>query len=154
MSACLCGEKIRCKGLCRTCYARELRRKNAHKAREYDLQWRRNNPKRRLLSRAKYRAKRDGLAFELSESDITLPEVCQLCSRKLEYSLSRQDRRCASIDKIDPSLGYTKKNTWVICCGCNQKKGALTPEFMHMILSEIERRSIIFDEAGTAIYTL
>lgn len=42
-------------------------------------------------------------------------------------------QRAPSLDKIIPSLGYTKENTHIICLRCNVKKADMTPEEMYRI---------------------
>lgn len=77
------------------------------------------NIKAYLLKYAKARASRKGLEFELTPEDLVLPEVCPI----MQIPFDRNTRKYGySIDRIDPTRGYTKDNVWVISQIANAMK--------------------------------
>lgn len=95
---------------------------------------RRKNPIPHMLARAKQRAKRKGLEFNINVSDIIIPEYCPLLNIKIEFSLEKRlpkRGKCLSspsLDRIDNSKGYIKGNVRVISNMANMMKGAASKE--------------------------
>jgi hypothetical protein len=83
---------------------------------------RKNDPtniKKYLLKHAKARAKQKKILFDLVEDDFILPEVCPI----LKVPFDKDTRKYAySLDRKDPSKGYTKDNVWVISQIANAMK--------------------------------
>ena len=80
-----------------------------------------------LLYSARRRAKQTGLAFDLSLSDIRIPDRCPVLQIKLEKALRKSRSRRArinapSVDRIDPNRGYTKDNIGIISHRANNLK--------------------------------
>ena len=75
-----------------------------------------------MYDRAKSRAKKFGIVFDLDPEDIVIPELCPV----LGIPLFKGDRvisdNTPSLDKIIPSLGYTKGNVVVISYKANRIK--------------------------------
>lgn len=141
MSKCLiCQEELvgftKAKKYCAPCY--KIKRKEYCKVwkREY---WRNNpefavemNTKRRehyttykeknMLAKAKQRADRFSLDFNIEESDIIIPKTCPV----LKKELKQHTRYAPSLDKIDPTKGYTKGNIQVISRKANTMKNDAT----------------------------
>jgi hypothetical protein len=91
---------------------------------------RENNTVLEMIKRAKGRAKKKGLEFNLVESDIIIPKYCPVFpeieltrSGEKNYSIST----CCSLDRIDNNKGYTKGNIRVISNKANilKKNGSL-----------------------------
>jgi len=83
------------------------------------------NAKGYLIKHAKARAAKKGLDFDLSIDDIELPEVCPI----LKIPFDKNTVRYAySLDRMDPSKGYTKDNVWVISQIANAMKWDSTSE--------------------------
>lgn len=82
---------------------------------------RRNRPEVELLRRARERASRKGLDFNL-ESPPTIPERCPALGLVLTPGGRRRDTS-PSLDRIDPTRGYVKGNVRVISDRANRLKG-------------------------------
>lgn len=70
-----------------------------------------------LLEKTKARAKANGVDFTLTRDDVTIPEMCPILDIPLFFADgSNKDKNpnSPSIDRLDPSKGYTKDNI-VIC---------------------------------------
>lgn len=110
---------------CRACAEiNDLHYKSAHakERRATVKRSRRRNPARCLLWSVRARAKRDGIAFDLEESDLSVPEKCPVLSIPLFFS---DDGRCdntPSVDRLDPYKGYVKGNVAVISWRANRMK--------------------------------
>lgn len=88
-----------------------------------DLKWQTENILRLLVNRAKHRAFEKGLAFDITEEDVELPERCPVL--KIPITVVRgQGRRQdgPSLDRIDPTNGYIKGNVWIISDLANRMK--------------------------------
>lgn len=119
-------------------YYKEWRKKNAdhikryleHKYPDYAEhmgQSRVNNPERYMHSRAKSRAKKRGLDFNIEQSDINIPIICPILGIPIikEYVKGRKAAptpNSPSLDRIDNSKGYTKGNVRVISHKANTMK--------------------------------
>ena len=101
---------------CRT--ARSICRK------EYKTDWTHNNPVKTLLSMARYRAKRDGIVFDIVESDIVIPSHCPILGIPLHCGAGVGGHlpNSPSLDKIIPELGYVRGNIAVISHKANAMK--------------------------------
>lgn len=94
--------------------------------------------KARWLSRAKYRAKRRGIEFTLETVEV--PDVCPVLGIPLRFSAGRYTANTPSLDRIDPSRGYTPDNVRVISMRANEIKHNATPEeLMRVACAEMER---------------
>ena len=94
-----------------------------------------------LLKHAKARAVQKGLEFSLTEEHISLPELCPILGIKFARG---KHGTSYSLDRIDPTKGYTPDNVWVISQLANSMKWNSTAEhrqaFAKWIMSG-ERRS-------------
>lgn len=80
--------------------------------------WRKNFPREYLIQRAKQRSKQFNLEFNLVPEDIIIPSECPV----LKVPLKVGTRYAASLDRIDPTKGYTKTNIQVISRKANLMK--------------------------------
>lgn len=87
---------------------------------------RRRNPIQYLINQVKYRSKKRGLDFDLTLSDLEVPEVCPILGIPLEHSEGGRTDSSYSLDRVDNSKGYVKGNVRVISFGANMRKGDLT----------------------------
>lgn len=94
-----------------------------------ERQWADLPMEKRIYNRAKARAIKNGLAFNLELSDIVLPDVCPVFNVPFEYG---HRYWTYSIDRIDPKLGYIKGNIQIISNRANVLKNDAT-------LQEIEK---------------
>lgn len=78
----------------------------------------------KMWRRAKNRATRSGMAFDIEKSDIRIPDNCPILKIPLVVHSGSSGGRynSPSLDKIDPSLGYTKGNIQVISHKANIMK--------------------------------
>jgi hypothetical protein len=74
------------------------------------LKSKQNNIKRYLLRALKTRAAKKGLDFNLTESDIDIPETCPILGMKIQFNVGANKPNSVSVDRIDNSLGYVKGN--------------------------------------------
>ena len=87
------------------------------------------NRAKKLLSKTKERATKEGIPFNLELEDIVIPTHCPYLGMELTHHLGQGylDSN-SSIDKIVPELGYTKGNVQVISRLANQMKNSATKE--------------------------
>lgn len=90
-------------------------------------------PEWKMHQRAKQRAKQLGREFNLSVSDITIPDYCPILGIKLNMNSGKSGayRNSPSLDRIDNSKGYTKDNIQVISQLANAMKCHATNEELH-----------------------
>lgn len=105
-------------------------------------EYRDHHPAKRLLWAAKRRAKDHGLDFDLLEEDIVIPTHCPYLKIPLVNSRPRGSERrdIASLDRKDPSKGYTKDNIEVISWLANTMKNNATPELLLEFAKEVLKR--------------
>lgn len=94
---------------------------------EASARYRKNNPEAVMLRNAKQSAKKRGLAFDLELSDIVIPEVCPALGIPL-FKNGARGPNTPSLDRIVPSLGYTKGNVVVVSLLANRIKTDATTE--------------------------
>ena len=90
--------------------------------------WMDKNPERALLMNTKNRAKTKNIPFNLTLEDIKIPEYCPVLGIKLSKGTGRPASNSPSIDKIIPSLGYTKGNIIIVSYRANMIKTDATYE--------------------------
>ena len=92
--------------------------------------------KKSMIANAKYRSRGAGIPFNLDVTDLNIPESCPV----LGISLSAGNNQgggasSATLDRLDPSIGYTPDNTAVISMRANRMKSDCTPaEIMQVAL--------------------
>lgn len=104
--------------------------------RNYD-RYRRMHPEALLLTTARYRAKRIGLPFSLSLEDIVIPKKRPLLGIPIVSNMGKGVRgdTSPSLDRKDPSAGYTPDNIWVISWRANRLKSDATIEELEKLVS-------------------
>lgn len=91
-----------------------------------------------LLHRAKHRAKRGGVPFAISLSDIVVPARCPVLGMKLHLGARKAGASSPSLDRIVPSRGYVPGNVAVISWRANLLKTDGTAEEHRKIAEYIE----------------
>lgn len=81
--------------------------------------------KQQILTRIKQRALREGTEFNLTVDNINWSTHCPVFGYELSYYESDKDKS-VSIDKNDPTKGYTKDNVVVMSLRANRAKWNLT----------------------------
>lgn len=81
-----------------------------------------------LLYTAKYRAKKFGVEFSITEKDFAPVTHCPLLGVRLNFSIRKRGAHYNSptIDRIDSNLGYVPGNVWVISGKANRIKNNAT----------------------------
>lgn len=99
--------------------------------REYKRAYRMTIPQRKkLFHRAKSRAKRRGLQFDLELSDITIPSVCPVLGIPLVVGSADG---APSLDRVKSELGYVKGNVAVISKRANVIKSDATSRELFLV---------------------
>ena len=100
------------------------------------------NTEKKLLWAAKKRAKAKGLEFDICEKDIIVPTHCPYLGIELASTRPRGDPRrdIATLDRIDPTKGYTKDNIEVMSWLANTMKNNATPELLVKFAKEVLKR--------------
>ena len=92
----------------------------------------------KMLARAKSRAKKNNLAFNIELDDIVIPERCPLLGIKIESTEVRNSPNNPSLDKIIPEKGYIKGNVWVISNRANTLKNDATLTELKTLVENLE----------------
>jgi hypothetical protein len=100
---------------------------------EQTRQWRQANPAHVLWYQAQRRARVKGVPFTISEGEMEdLLSLsgwsCLYCTTPVGTFTGRGARPfSATVDRLIPSLGYTRENTVIACHRCNSTKAEHTP---------------------------
>lgn len=84
----------------------------------------------------RYRAKKKGIDFNLDHGDLNIPTNCPLLGHEIiegDYDWG------PSLDRLDPSKGYTKDNVKIISNKANRLKGNATYEEMHTLFNNLNK---------------
>lgn len=93
------------------------------------LEWSRANPLKILVIKAKCRAKRNNIKFNLDPTDLKMPKYCPVLGIKLKANRGGYARdESPSLDRINNSCGYTRCNTQIISYLANSMKRNATKE--------------------------
>lgn len=129
---------------CRTCYnavereryrsdpVKVISRTSAANARRRSAR-----PASLMLAWAKSRARLLGLPFDLSESDIVIPERCPVFGTAFG-----EGDAAPSLDRIVPRLGYVQGNVAVVSKRANTLKGDATIEEFEALVRFLENHPI------------
>lgn len=81
-----------------------------------------------LVTRAKLRAAKLSIPFNLNKEDIIIPDVCPLLEVPLTFGTKEDYLFTPSLDRIEPSKGYVKSNVRVISMLANTMKSNATKD--------------------------
>jgi hypothetical protein len=126
-------------------YNNKYRVENREKRQAATKKWADSKPGYWLFKNAQYRAKRDGLPFNITFEDIKIPEVCPVLGIPIFFSKDKRkgfQPNSPSIDKIIPALGYVKGNICVISNRANTIKRDATAEELRKVADYIERETM------------
>lgn len=108
-------------------------------------EWNANNKDSLILKRLKERAIQKELDFGLTLDDINVPSNCPVFGFALQRNQKIPLFNSPSVDRIDPTKGYTKDNIQVISQLANAMKQNATPEqlikFAYWVLSTYEKET-------------
>jgi len=136
------------------------KKNNPERLKEYARKWDEKNPIKVLINQVKARAKRNGLDFDLKESDIVVPEFCPVLGLRLEWGTGKGRKvaldNSVSLDRTDSSKGYIKGNISIMSWRANNLKKNGTAE-EHAKIAEymkgIDARNSNRPEAPCAVGT-
>lgn len=129
-------------------YARQYRKDHPERHTAQTRKWIERNPDRNKNTRAKYyrdnisksmwinarsRAKRRGLEFTISESDISVPTQCPVLGIEIKVGQGNPTDNSPTLDRIDTSRGYVPGNVSVISYRANRIKNDSTPEELRLL---------------------
>lgn len=100
--------------------------------------WRQANQLSYLVSRAKSRAKTQGVPHKITPEDLSMPTHCPVLGIKLERGQRGNMDNSPSIDKIEPKLGYVPGNVAVISHKANRIKGDATLDELKQVVRWLE----------------
>jgi hypothetical protein len=86
------------------------------------------NARGKICANASSNSKKMGCFFNLISEDIKLVKICPILNIPLVYDNNIALDDSASIDKINPKLGYTKDNIQIISLLANKMKSSATKE--------------------------
>lgn len=112
--------------------------KNPEAANKRMRDWRSRNPEYMLVVSATRRAKRDGVLCELTrETCPKIPDVCPITGIPLFQRNDGTKGPCdnsPTLDRVDPTKGYTIENTRVISHKANRWKSDMTIQDIEKLL--------------------
>jgi hypothetical protein len=92
---------------------------------------------KQLLNQLKNSAKKRGIKFNLTTSDIDdigIPITCPVLGIPLKFHRGRPQDDSISFDRIDSTKGYTKENLVIVCYRVNKLKSNATLKEMQSIV--------------------
>lgn len=108
-------------------------------------EWNANNKDSLILKRLKERAIQKELDFNLTLDDINVPANCPVFGFALQRNHKIPLFNSPSVDRIDPTKGYTKDNIQVISQLANAMKQNATPDqlvkFAYWVLSTYKKET-------------
>lgn len=111
----------------------EEKLRRIERAKTWTENLRETNLARSVFLNVRKRARFIKVDFNLEESDIEIPETCPILDIPIKRGKNRRPEDFSpSVDRIDPSKGYTKGNIQVISNKANAMKNNATPEELRM----------------------
>ena len=107
---------------------------------EMDKKRRLQNPKHWIWASAKFRAKRKGIEFTITENDFELPTTCPLLEIPMWKNPEEACANSYSLDRIDSTKGYIKGNVWVISKRANSIKSDATLEELELLVKNLRNK--------------
>lgn len=118
-------------------YNKNYRNKNKKKLSKDKRKYRESNIEKCLLKQAKDRAKRNGIEFNLVESDIVIPKVCPLLNIEIKSNTEYAKDNSITVDRVNSQEGYFNPNIWVISNKANRSKSSATIEDYEKIVNNL-----------------
>lgn len=109
--------------------------------RRWEKEYRRRFPEKSLYRSCRKRARREGIPFNIEESDIVIPDVCPVLNTPIVYG-SKDKNEWPSVDKVNPLRGYTKGNVCVISYRANRMKSNMRIEDVRRMLTLMESHNV------------
>jgi hypothetical protein len=96
-------------------------------------QWKREHVGVFLVQLARHRSKKKNIPFDITADDIEVTEYCPILGIKLSKGKGKLHDFSATIDRINPELGYVPGNVIVISHRANRLKGNGTSEELRKV---------------------
>jgi hypothetical protein len=117
--------------------------KDRNKTNANKKKWFRKNHVSAMRTAAKVRAKKYGVDFNLEPSDIITPEFCPVLGIPLFIGDGKSTANSPSLDRIIPSVGYTKGNVRVISHKANTIKSNATAEELKLVYEYLFKEELL-----------
>jgi hypothetical protein len=104
----------------------------------------RANPFYRQFTSRKQKAEKAGIPYTIKFEDIEQPKYCPVFGIELNYGWSGEgtrDNAKATLDKLDPTLGYIPGNVFVISWKANRLKNNMSYKELLQILNYIRKNT-------------
>lgn len=99
----------------------------------------RNNREKKMLADARRRAKQYNLPFDIELEDIIIPETCPYLHISIQSSTGSSHDNSPTLDRIVPSMGYTRDNIIIVSNKANRMKSNATPEELLILAGNIQK---------------
>lgn len=99
-----------------------------------------------LFNRAKYRAKKKNIPFDLRKEDVVVPDLCPILGIPLKRGSVKNHDAAPSLDRIDTTRGYTRGNVAVISNRANTIKNNATPQELQAVYLWLQEK-LLFKKA-------
>ena len=129
-------------------YQKQYRKENRERLRDYDKNKYHQDPRPKMLTSAKSRAKKLGIPFNLLLDDIIIPKFCPILGIEIKIGTEKYYPCSPSLDRVLPELGYVKEYVCVISFRANTLKNDGTLE-EHQKICEYIKRNINDKEKET-----
>lgn len=118
--------------------ARKRRAEEPQKFRNYDRVRYQSDPRLKMLTAAKQRAKLKGIPFSITIDDIEIPDTCPLLGVTLAISGGMMGENSPSLDRIRNNIGYVRGNVLVVSYLANRCKGRLQADDLLKLASNLK----------------
>ena len=108
------------------------------KKQQAQRKWRENNVEKYLYGQIKRRCLSKGIPFNLELSDIIIPSSCPILGMQMKAMSGNWDNS-PSVDRIDPTKGYTKDNIQIISMRANRIKSDASPKELRLLADFMEK---------------
>lgn len=99
-----------------------------------------DDPRYDMLNSSRTRARNKGIPHNLDIEDISIPETCPILGIPLLKGKGVYTDNSPTLDRIIPSLGYTKGNIWVISMRANRLKQDSTVEELYLLYTKVKEK--------------
>lgn len=136
------------RNLCKECSNEKSRKRRENPAiRNNDIErqriYKQENQEKILFNKAKLRASKNNIPFEITIKDIIIPKRCPVLDIELRIAKNYMTHNSPTLDRINSNLGYVKRNVMVISWRANSLKKDGTIGELRKILSYMERNDPI-----------
>lgn len=120
---------------------RELYQLNGNTRKQHNVTYGQNNKEKYIHTQLRNRANRRGIEFNLDVEDIILPTHCPVlgCELVLGLGSGKRSPYSYSVDRIDPTKGYTKGNIQIMSVKANLMKNNASVEELQQFASWVNK---------------